>query len=254
MTESSKPFSGRVAVVTGGGSGIGRCVCRMLATGGASVVVADINLDSARDTVRTLPGPSQHQAFKLDVGCSESVKLLFELIESTCPAPASLVVNCAGINIPSTQLMDISEESFDDIIRINLKGTFLITRAAARAMVSGNVQHGTIVSISSMLTEVTRAGRSAYSASKAGVEALTKVVAKELASRGIRVNTVLPAFLDTPMGRTGHNCEEIENILAGIPMGRLCRPEEVAEVVVFLCLPENSFMTGAAVSVSGGVM
>ncbi|KAG0425758.1 hypothetical protein HPB47_027093 [Ixodes persulcatus] len=121
-------------------------------------------------------------------------------------------------------------------------------------MVSGNIQHGTIVNISSMLTEVIRAGRSAYSASKAGVEALTKVAAKELASRAIRVNTVLPAFLDTPMGRTGHNFEEIDKILTSIPMGRLCRPEEVAEVVVFLCLPENSFMTGAAVSVSGGVM
>ncbi|CAN7942781.1 unnamed protein product [Ixodes hexagonus] len=246
-------FEGRLALVTGGGSGIGRSVCQALAKEGTRVIVADINLNEAAATVASLPG-TDHDALEVDVGDSKSVCTLFENISKSCSRPASIVVNCAGIAIDPTPLVDLSEESFDDVIRVNLKGTFLVTQAAARAMTAGNVRDGSIVNIASFIAKRCDPGWSAYAASKAGVVTLTKVAAKELASQGIRVNSVLPTATDTPMLR-----QELEDPVLRekteetVPLKRLCRPEEVAEVIMFLCGPGSSFMTGSAVDISGGL-
>ncbi|KAG0440280.1 hypothetical protein HPB47_016346 [Ixodes persulcatus] len=120
-------------------------------------------------------------------------------------------------------------------------------------MTAGSVRDGTIVNIASLTATKCDPGWSAYAASKAGVVALTKVAAKELASHGIRVNSVLPTFTDTPMHAGEKQAKEIPKTVASIPLKRACRPEEVAEVILFLCCPKSSFMTGAAVEISGGL-
>ncbi|CAN7939428.1 unnamed protein product, partial [Ixodes hexagonus] len=194
---------------------------------------------------------TDHQALKVDVGDSKSVTSLFEKIFKSCSKPASIVVNCAGIPVKNTPLVELSEKTFDDIIRVNLKGTFLVTQAAARAMSAGNIRGGSIVNVASILAKLCNAGWSAHAASKAGVVTLTKVAAKELASQGIRVNSVLLAATDTPA--LEQDTVRREKLAENIPLKRLCRPEEVAEVIMFLCSPGSSFMTGSAVDISGGL-
>lgn len=252
MSSASSFFRARLALVTGGGSGIGRSVCHALAKEGCRVIVADINLDGAKTTVESLLGTG-HEALKVDVGESKSVTSLFDNIAKLCSHPASIVVNCAGVIIDPTPLLDLSEKDFDDIILVNLKGTFLVTQAAARAMTAGSFRDGTIVNIASLTATKCDPGCSAYAASKAGVVALTKVAAKELASQGIRVNGVLPTFTDTPMNAGEELAKVKPKKMASIPLRRTCRPEEVAEVILFLSSPKSSFMTGAAVDISGGL-
>ncbi|CAN7944267.1 unnamed protein product, partial [Ixodes hexagonus] len=199
------------------------------------------------------PDSAQHYAFQVDVGCSTSVDSFFESIQRTCARPASIVVNCAGIARGATHLVDTKEEDFDDMIRVNLKGTFLVTRAASRAMIAGKISDGAIVNMSSMMAKRIHTGECVYSASKAAVVTLTKVAAKELASHGIRINVVLPALIETPMSSSCNTAECLTRMAANIPFRRPGRPEEVAEVVMFLCHSGSSFMTGSAVDVSGGV-
>ncbi|CAN7942886.1 unnamed protein product, partial [Ixodes hexagonus] len=187
------------------------------------------------------------------VGDSKSVSTLFDSISKSCSRPASIVVNCAGIAIDPTPLVDLSEESFDDVIRVNLKGTFLVTQAAAQAMTVGNVRDGSIVNIASIVAKRCGPGWSAYAASKAGVVTLTKVAAKELASQDIRINSVLPRTTDTPMLRQWlEDTVRQKKTEEKVSLKRLCRPEEVAEVIMFLCGSGTSFMTGSAVDISGG--
>lgn len=252
MSASTKTSSYSLALVTGGGSGIGKSVCHALASDGACVIVADINLNAATTTASSLPDSHPHRAFKVDVGSSSSVNSLFEDIRSACSRVPNIVVNSAGIGLPGTSITDTSEEDFDNLIRVNLKGSFLVTQAAGQAMIAENVTDGTIVNISSMMAKIIDKGASAYTASKAGVVALTKVAAKELASHGIRVNVVLPSFIETPMQSLYFTPGSRERAMADIPLGRPGLPEEVAEVVKFLCNSGSSFMTGSAVDVSGG--
>ncbi|XP_040074659.1 (3R)-3-hydroxyacyl-CoA dehydrogenase [Ixodes scapularis] len=249
---ASRFFEGRLVLVTGGGSGIGRCVCHALAREGSRVIVADIDLNAAEATLGSLPG-TNHIALQVDVGESKSVTALFESISKLCSQPASIVINCAGMGMKTTDLVDLTEKCFDDIIRVNTKGTFLVNQAAARAMTAGSVRDGAIVNIASLEATQCSPGWSAYAAAKAGVVALTKVAAKELASLGIRVNCVLPTVTDTPMSAPGKHTEERKKLLESIPLKRSCRPEEVTEVILFLCGPGSSFMTGAAVDISGGL-
>lgn len=243
----------RLALVTGGGSGIGKSVCHALASEGAHVIVADLNLDAATATASSLPDSQQHHAFKVDVGCSASVNSLFQDIQKACARPPNIVVNCAGIAIPATAVVDTTEEDFDKIIRVNLKGSFLVTQAAGRAMIADKVADGAMVNMSSMMAKIIHNGEGAYSASKAAIVALTKVAAKELAFHGIRVNVVLPSLIATPLSSSCNTSEFLSQVSARIPLGRAGLPEEVAEAVKFLCSSRSSFMTGSAVDISGGV-
>ncbi|KAM7285948.1 estradiol 17-beta-dehydrogenase 8-like [Ixodes scapularis] len=252
MYAASTFFEGRLALVVGGGGGIGRCVCLAFAKEGCRVIVADMNLEGATAVAKSLTGTG-HEALQVDVGQSRSVALLFEDVSRLCSRPASIVVNCVGIANPKTSFVDLSEEMFDNIIRVNLKGTFLITQAAARAMTAGNVRDGAIVNVSSFVSKLCLPCRGEYAASKAGVVALTKVAAKELASQGIRVNSVLPVLTTMPMAGANRKPDEREKAVEDIPLKRASRPEEVADVIVFLCGPGSSFMTGAAVDVAGGL-
>ncbi|XP_040359025.1 estradiol 17-beta-dehydrogenase 8-like [Ixodes scapularis] len=252
MSSASSFFEERLALVVGGGGGIGRCVSLAFAKKGCRVIVAGRNLDRVEDVAKSLPG-NGHEALQVDVGQSKSVALLFENVSRLCSRPASIVVNCVGIPNIMTPIVDMSEEMFDNIIRVNLKGTFLITQAAARAMTAGNVRDGAIVNISSFVSKLCLPYRAAYAASKAGLEAFTKVAAKELASQGIRVNSVLPALTTTPISGANRKPDERKRMVELIPLKRVSRPEEVADVIVFLCGPGSSFMTGAAVDIAGGL-
>lgn len=246
-------LSGQLALVTGAASGIGRCVCLALAEDGAIVVAADLNLEDATKTVNMLGGPGKHFAFHVDVSNAASVAALFEEIKTRCPVPISIVVNSAGISPPPSRFIDTSEELFDAVIGVNLKGTFFVNQLAARAMLSEKTSNCAIVNIGSVVAKSGLKNHSAYVASKAGVTGLTKSLALELGSAGIRVNAVLPGMIKTPMISDTATEEEWAIVSARTPLGRLGEPEEVASVVASLCRPCCSFVTGAVVDVSGGL-
>ncbi|XP_077515628.1 (3R)-3-hydroxyacyl-CoA dehydrogenase-like [Amblyomma americanum] len=243
-------LGGRLALVTGGASGIGKATCHALASQGATVVVADLNLDAANSVAQSLPGSVTHRGAFVDVGDSESVEKLFAHVKDTESLPVSIVVNCAGV-AHIAPLVDTTDEDFDRVIRINLKGTFLVTRAAARAMTASGVADASIVNIASILGKTGIPMVSPYTASKGGVIALTKTVAQELGPQGIRCNAVLPSLTRTPMGCALSEDGQKE-FVARTPLGRMCEPEEVAQTILFLCSPQSSYLTGAAVEVTGG--
>ncbi|CAN7940936.1 unnamed protein product, partial [Ixodes hexagonus] len=190
-----------------------------------------------------------HRFIYVDVRDSTLVKYLFEcLVEYNI----SIVVNSAGILHHMTPVFRLNESVFDDVISTNLKGTFLVTQAAVRHMLSRNITGAAIVNIASILGKGGFPGLGAYTASKGGVIALTKSVALELATRGIRVNAILPGLTDTPM-ITKYSNETINARLAAmIPMQRIAKPIEISEMIVFMCSPKTSYMTGAAIDVAGG--
>ncbi|XP_077552714.1 (3R)-3-hydroxyacyl-CoA dehydrogenase-like [Haemaphysalis longicornis] len=258
MSSEKKPsLSGRLAVVTGGGGGIGGAICQVLAERGARVIVADIKLDSAQAVLKTLPGGADHRAVQLDVTKSASVEHLFEFIqEVNGSVPATIIVNCAGKGSAFTPISEATEEDFDRVIKtsikcISLQGSFLMSRAGIRQMLAAGVKEGAVVNVASMAAKRGMKGQAIYTASKAGLVGLTKNVALDVADSGIRCNAVLPGYTITPLSACLKD-EEVRAITAGIPLGRGAQPREVAEVVVFLCGPESSYVTGAAVEVSGG--
>lgn len=248
-------LSGHLALVTGGASGIGEAVCHSLAAEGATLIVADKQLDGARKVAQSLPGNANHQAVQVDVGDSSSVEQLFASVKSNFQRPPSIVVNCAGI-LRMRLISECSDEDFDDVIRVNLRGTFTVTRAASREMISARgmlpEEGGAIVNVSSILAISGYCAYAAYSASKAGVVALTKTAAQELAVHGIRCNAVMPGVTDTAM--TASVPEDVKaSVISSLPLKRFAQPREIAETIKFLCCPSTaSFITGAALDVSGG--
>ncbi|XP_037516576.1 estradiol 17-beta-dehydrogenase 8 [Rhipicephalus sanguineus] len=200
-------------------------------------------------------GEAKHQAIFVDVGDRLSVEHLFDFIKTWYPQPLSIVVSCAGI-LHMALLGDTTDEMFDDVLRVNLKGTFLINRAAAREMLRQEkaMPHGgaAIVNVASIAAKAGGSYCSAYAASKAGVVALTKSAAQELASHSIRCNAVLPGWTDTPM--TAALSQKRANTPVSPALHRRpAQPREIAEAITFLCSPTaSSFVTGTALEVSGG--
>lgn len=244
-------LSGRLALVTGGASGIGKATCHALAAQGAKVVVADINLDAATEVARSLPGQSCHTSAWLDVGSAESVGQLFSHVKETELLPVSIVVNSAGIALKSL-IVDTTDEEFDKVIQTNLKGTFLMTREAARSMIASAVPNGVIVNVASIVAKTGIANFGAYAASKGAVVALTKSAAQELGPHGIRCNVVLPGPTRTPMTIAFSDENTDKDLPVSTFLGRIGQPEEIAEAIAFLCLPNSSYVTGAAFEVTGG--
>lgn len=248
-------LSGYLALVTGGARGIGEAVCLSLAAEGATLIVADKQLDGARKVAQSLPGSANHQAVQVDVGDSSSVEQLFVCVKSIFQRPPSIVVNCAGI-LRLGLISECSDEVFDDVIRVNLRGTFMVTRAASREMINARAtlpEGGcAIVNVASILANSGYCAYAAYSASKAGVVALTKTAARELAAHGIRCNAVLPGVTDTAMMSSVPD-DVKASVISALPLKRIAQPREIAEAVKFLCCPAAaSFITGAALDVSAG--
>ncbi|CAN8021017.1 unnamed protein product [Ixodes persulcatus] len=243
-------LSNRLAIVTGGGSGIGKAVCHALAKDGATIVVADINLDAARATVAELKGES-HMALHVDVGDSSSVTSLVDSVGSQCRNPLSIVVHCAGV-AKWCAVVDMTEDDYDELLRVKLKGTFLVNQAAVREMLKRKVPEGSIVNIASIAGKSGYAMFAAYAASKGGVIAFTKSLAQELAGTNIRVNTILPGPTETPILAIMPEESRKEASKATI-LKRFARPEEVADVARYLCSSGSSYITATSVEVAGGM-
>ncbi|KAK8381178.1 hypothetical protein O3P69_008209 [Scylla paramamosain] len=244
-------LSGKVALVTGGGNGIGRAVCRLLARDGARVVATDMDGSAAQGTINMLKGPDDHLALKMDVTDKASVESAISSAIDKYKAPPCLITNAAGI-IRDSFMLQMDEKAFMEVLDVNLKGTYLVTQAATMALAEHDVSSGAIVNISSISGKLGTMGQSNYSASKAGVIAFTKSAAMELASMGVRVNCVLPGFTQTSMVADVPD-KVVKLILKMTPLRRMAEPEEIAEVVAFLLSDKSSFMTGASVEVTGGL-
>ncbi|XP_054039787.1 (3R)-3-hydroxyacyl-CoA dehydrogenase isoform X1 [Rissa tridactyla] len=261
---SAGRLGGAVALVTGGASGIGRAVCARLAREGARVAVADRDEAGAGDTVGGLhagggtphakmgsPPHRPHAAFGVDVASAPSVTQLLARVQEHFGAPPSVCVGCAGVTRDEF-LLRLGEGDFQEVLGVNLTGTFLVTQAVARALVAAGAPGGSIIHVGSIVGKVGNLGQANYAASKAGVEGLTRTCAKELAKFGIRCNAVLPGFIVTPM--TDKVPPKVLEKFAGmVPMGRLGDPEDVADVCAFLASEESSYITGASVEVTGGL-
>ena len=239
----------RVAVVTGGGKGIGRAVASRLACAGAKVVLSGRDrsaLEEACAEIRSEGGEAIWAA-----GDVSNPAAADALLEKTLEAfgSADILVNNAGITRDNL-VMRMSEEEWDQVIDTNLKGSFLCIRAFTRPMMKQ--RWGRIVNVSSVVGLIGNPGQANYVASKAGLVGLTKAVAKELASRHITVNAVAPGFIETAM--TAELDEKVREALkARIPLGRLGTPGDVANAVAFLCSEEAGYITGQVLSVDGGM-
>ncbi|XP_029002093.1 carbonyl reductase family member 4 [Betta splendens] len=232
----------RLAVVCGGSRGIGRAVSRLLADRGCRVAVVSRNKDAAQATVASLSA-GDHVAFSCDVSEEQQVQETFDGIHRSCGG-VSYLVNAAGINRDALLLRTKPEEMVA-VLHSNLLGSMLTCRAALRSML--HVQGAAIVNIGSVVGLKGNAGQSVYSASKAGLEGFTRALAKEVASRHIRVNLLAPGFIRTDM-TSGLNEQDA---VRSVPLGRFGEPEEVARAVLFLL--ESPYVTGQVLVVDGGL-
>ena len=242
--------AGRVAVVTGGGRGIGRAVAVRLANEGANVAISYRSNDTAAEEVaeEVKAAGAECEIFKGDVASPEDVDALFKGVGEVL-GPVEILVNNAGLTRDNL-MMRMKESEFDEVLGTNLKGTYLCTRAALRPMV--RARWGRIVNVSSVVGLVGNAGQANYAASKAGIIGFTKSVAREVAQRGITANVVAPGYVETEL--TGSLSEEVKDQIRGqVPAGRFAEAEEVAEVVAFLAGEGAGYITGQTVAVDGGM-
>lgn len=241
----------KVAIITGGGQGIGLACVRRFAREGAKVVVADI-VPEAAETAATLAREDGAEALfvSCDVGDRASAQALVDRTLERFGA-LDVLVNNAGI-IHAADFLDLEEADFDRVLRVNLKGPFLLGQAAARAMVRQG-RGGAIVNMSSVNSVLAIPNQVPYNVSKGGLNQLTRVMALGLADKGIRVNAVGPGSIATEMLKVVMNDEAARRkILSRTPMGRLGEPDEIAKVVVFLASDDSSYITGQIVYADGG--
>jgi 3-oxoacyl-[acyl-carrier protein] reductase len=245
----STDLSGRTALVTGAAQGLGRCIAQTLAAAGAKVACIDINAESLADTVAAIRAAGgSAEPLACDVTQSDRVGEVVDQV-ITMWGKLDILVNNAGITRDNV-LIRMKDEQWDLVLNINLRGTFLFTRAAARPMMKA--RGGRIINVASVSGLMGNPGQVNYSASKAGVIGLTRTVACELASRNITVNAVAPGFIATDM--TAKLGEEIlQQVRKEIPLGRLGEPQDVADAVLFLASDAASFITGHILTIDGGL-
>ena len=240
----------KVALVTGSARGLGQAIALKLAAAGADVALCDLKaewLDETAEKVRALG--RRAECYGVNVADGESVSAGIKAIEKDF-GKIDVLVNNAGITKDGL-LMRMSEEDWDAVLNVNLKGTFLCTKAAMRGMMKRRT--GTIVNIASVIGLMGNAGQANYAASKGGVISFSKTVAKELASRNVRCNAVAPGFIRTAM--TDALDEEVQDKMkALIPLNRFGEPEDVANVVLFLASDVSGYVTGQVISTCGGMV
>ena len=242
-------FTGKKALVTGSGGGIGKSIALLLAEMGADIVVNDVSIENAQQTAREIISKGQKTIVSnANVVNDTQVKDMFESIASEF-GRIDILVNNAGITKDSL-LMDMREDQWDQVMDVNLKGVFLCCKYAAKMM--SDQQYGKIINISSASGQAGNIGQVNYAASKGGVIAITKTLAKELARYNITVNAVAPGFIRTPMTQTVP--EKVVNYLIGqIPLKRMGEPLEIANAVAFLASDNSAYITGQVLSVNGGM-
>ncbi len=243
-------LDGKIALITGASRGIGRAIAETLAREGADLALCDLQTDWLADTAAAVRALGRRvecfavnvsQAADVEAGVNAAVQALGRI---------DILVNNAGITKDGF-LARMSEADWDAVIDVNLKGTFLFSKAVGKIMM--RQRGGAIVNIASIIGLIGNAGQCNYAASKAGVIALTKSVAKELAGRGVRANAVAPGFIETRMTEV-LSAEVRQKMLDAIPMGRFGTPQDVADVVLFLASDASSYVTGHVVTVSGGMV
>ena len=242
-------LKGKNALITGSAQGIGKSLAIGMANEGANIAVADINIESARATAEEVSKSGvKCTAIKLDVSNQENVVSVFKTVAQEF-GTLDILVNNAGITRDGL-LMRIKEEDWDMVLNINLKGPFLCSKEAVKIM--GKQRYGKIISISSVVAFMGNPGQANYSSSKAGLIGLTKTIAKEYASRGIRANAVAPGFIQTAM--TDILSDEVRDELKkAIPLNALGTPEDVTNAVIFLASKEADYITGQVIHVNGGM-
>ena len=240
-------LAGRVAVITGGAQGLGFAIAEQFIAEGARVLLGDLNIDDTRAAAQALGGSEVARAVACDVtSASEVDRLIAAAVEEF--GSVDVMVNNAGITRDAT-LRKMTEQQFDDVISVHLKGTWNGTRSAAAIMREQG--SGAIINMSSISGKVGFIGQTNYSAAKAGIVGLTKAAAKELAHLGVRVNAIAPGLIRSAM--TEAMPQRIWDAkLAEVPMGRAGEPSEVAAVALFLASDLSSYMTGTVLEVTGG--
>ena len=240
----------KVSIVTGGSSGIGRVTALALAKEGSKVVVADVNLKQASKVTEEIKALGQEAtAMQVDVSNKAEVQDMVNQVIKKYNT-VDILVNCAGI-LRFSSIEELSEKDWNDILDVNLTGTFLCSQAVIKAM--KKQKSGKIVNISSCAAKVggVRAAAS-YSVSKAGVSNLTICLARELASSKINVNAIAPSMIDTPMtNQPGYGKEAQANFVKTIPLG-LGKPEDIADAILFLVSDRSRYITGEILDVNGG--
>jgi len=245
-------LNNKIAIVTGGGSGIGKEVCKVLAKQGAHVIVVDLNADSAKGTVDEITANGNTaEALTLDVTNQGAVTTAFEKLKSL-----DILVNCAGISHIGSAT-STNETDFEKVFQVNVKGVYNCLQAGVNVMKKSG--GGTIVNISSIAAKVGLSDRFAYSMSKGAVHAMTMSVAKDYIKDNIRCNSVSPGRVHTPFvdgflkkNYPGQEAEMFEKLSKTQPIGRMGLPIEVAHQVLYLCSEEAAFITGSDFSIDGG--
>ncbi|MGI9137727.1 MAG: SDR family NAD(P)-dependent oxidoreductase [Sediminibacterium sp.] len=245
-------LNNKIALVTGGGSGIGKEVCKVLAKQGAHVIVVDVNDDSANSTVAEISANGNTaEAIRLDVTNQGAVSIAFEKLNGL-----NILVNCAGISHIGS-VTTTNETDFEKVFQVNVKGVYNCLQAGVNAMKKSG--GGSIVNISSIAAKVGLSDRFAYSMSKGAVHAMTMSVAKDYIKDNIRCNSISPGRVHTPFvdgflkkNYPGQEAEMFEKLSKTQPIGRMGKPVEVANQVLYLCSEEASFITGSDFSIDGG--
>ena len=245
---NTRELEDKVAIVTGGSRGIGLAIAQSLADAGAKIAVIGRNGARAQEAAAALPGEG-HRGFACNVAESTQVSDTVAAIQEDLGAP-DILVNNAGLTRDNI-LLRMKDEEFDEVIAANLKGTFNLTRAVTRGMMKK--RDGVILNIASVVGLIGNAGQTNYAASKAGMIGMTKSVAKELASRGVRCNALAPGFIRTDM--TAELTEDqIDELMGRIPLGRLGETDDISGVARFLVSPAARYITGQVLAVDGGMV
>ena len=241
-------LSAKVAIVTGSGQGIGQAIALKLAEAGATVVVNDID-EAASDVAEEIKALNQQsQAILADVSSSPDVARMVETVIATY-GKIDILVNNAGITRDQL-VVRMSDEEWDEVLNINLRGVFLCTRAAVRHMM--RQRWGRIISMASIVGVVGNPGQANYASAKAGIIGLTRTIAREVGSRGITANAIAPGFIDTEMTKNLEG-KRRQELIKRIPLGYLGTPRDVAEAVAFLASDEARYITGQVLNVDGGI-
>ena len=248
MCESA--LEGKVALITGGARGIGKEIAMLFARNGSNIAICDVNLEEAEKTAQEIRGLGRESlAFKADVTDSSQVQDMVDKILDKFNK-IDILINNAGIT-KDNLLLRMSEDDWDKVIAVNLKGTFVCTKLVSKVMLKQ--RFGKMVNLASIIGIIGNAGQANYAASKAGIIGLTKSVAKELASRNICVNAIAPGFIRTDM--TSKLPEEVQKkMLSVIPLGRFGEAKDVADLALFLSSESSSYITGQVIQVDGGMV